>query len=99
MSRPTNPDSFWNRTDGGRALPRPVHAIEGIRMRSDECWVSCTCGFYATALAASDRTTLRYHEDQREDWYKLPNGTGLAEVYAQHIYETKHLPQLIGGDR
>jgi hypothetical protein len=98
MSRPTNPDAFWNRSDGGRALPRLAHVIKDIRMGAGEYWISCTCGFYATAPAAADTTTLHSHEGQREDWYKLPNGTGLAEVYARHIYETKHLPQLMGGD-
>jgi len=99
MSRPINPDSFWNRMDGGKSLPRPSHVIKEIRMQLGEYWVSCTCGFYATAPTAADKTTLRYHEDQREDWYKLPKGTGLAEVYAAHIYEAKNLPQLMEGDR
>lgn len=95
MPRPRNPDAHWNRLDGAHLPPPLVHAIEDIRMRPGECWVKCTCGWYAEAAGPEDRYTEK--TDFEEVIVTLPNGTGLREQYASHIADTKNQPLLEGG--
>jgi hypothetical protein len=95
VSRPKNPDSFWNRLDGGALLPEPAHVIEDIRMRPGEYWVRCTCGWYTEAHAPSGSFIVKHGPDGAEEVGHLP-GDGLAEQYATHIDTMKRQPLLAG---